>query len=233
LSFASQASVDERADFIGKTYLHLGGAILAFAALTAGLLQTNFAEVIAKTALGNGPIGYLIFFGCFFAASWLANSWAQSSTSASMQYGGLGLYVVAEAIFFAPLLWIASTFGGPEVIPTAGVLTAIVFLGLTAIVYMTRYNFSFLGPALSVVGFGVMALFLVSMVMGYSLSSLGIWLPAGMVVFAGLYILYDTSNVLHNYRVGQHVAASLALFSSVTLLFWYMIRLVMAMKSEE
>ena len=34
------------------------------------------------------------------------------------------------------------------------------------------------------------------------------------------YILYDTSNVLHHYRTDQHVAASLALFASVALLFY-------------
>lgn len=233
LTFASQASVDARADFIGKTYLHLGGAILAFAAITAALLQTNFAEVIAMTAMGNGTIGYLIFFGCFMAISWVADYWAQSSTSPAMQYTGLGLYVVAQAIFFAPLLYIAETFGGPQVIPTAAVLTAVVFAGLTAVVYITRYNFSFLGPALAVGGFAIMGVFLCSMIFGFDLSSLGVWLPALMVFFASLFILYDTSNVLHTYRIGQHVAASLALFASVTLLFWYMIRLVMALQRSE
>ena len=78
-----------------------------------------------------------------------------------------------------------------------------------------------------------MALFLVSMIFGYSLTSLGIWFPAGMVVFASLYILYDTSNVLHHYRIGQHVAASLALFASVALLFYYMVRLVMSLQRDE
>jgi hypothetical protein len=43
------------------------------------------------------------------------------------------------------------------------------------------------------------------------------------------YILYDTSNVLHHYRIGQHVAASLALFAAVALMFWYMIQLVMSL----
>jgi FtsH-binding integral membrane protein len=40
--------------------------------------------------------------------------------------------------------------------------------------------------------------------------------------------LYDTSNVLHHYRIGQHVAASLALFASVALLFWYIVRLFLS-----
>jgi FtsH-binding integral membrane protein len=32
---------------------------------------------------------------------------------------------------------------------------------------------------------------------------------------------------MHEYRTDQHVAASLALFASVVLLFWYVLRLFM------
>ena len=38
---------------------------------------------------------------------------------------------------------------------------------------------------------------------------------------------------LHPYRIGQHVAASLALFAAVALLFWYVLRLVMSMSSRD
>jgi FtsH-binding integral membrane protein len=44
--------------------------------------------------------------------------------------------------------------------------------------------------------------------------------------------LYDTSNVLHRYRTEQYVAASLALFASVALLFWYILRLMMSMRRD-
>jgi FtsH-binding integral membrane protein len=233
LTFASQASVDARADFITKTYLHLAGAVGLFAALCAMLLQTDFGRVMAQTVVGGGSIGIIIYFAAFIGVSWLAQSWANSEASPALQYAGLGLYVVAEAVIFAPLLFIAQNMVGPEVIPTAGIMTLMVFAGLTLGVFLTRTNFSFLGPALGVGSFAIMALFIVSTLFGYSLTSLGIWFPAGMVVFASLYILYDTSNVLHQYRIGQHVAASLALFASVALLFYYMVRLVMALQREE
>ena len=48
-----------------------------------------------------------------------------------------------------------------------------------------------------------------------------------MIALACGYILYDTSNVLHHYRIGQHVVAALALFASVALLFWYILQLFM------
>ena len=49
-----------------------------------------------------------------------------------------------------------------------------------------------------------------------------------MIVFAGGAILYDTSNVLHEYPEDRHVAASLQLFASVMLLLWYVIRLFLS-----
>jgi FtsH-binding integral membrane protein len=51
-----------------------------------------------------------------------------------------------------------------------------------------------------------------------------------MVLFASVAILYDTSQVLHHYRTNQHVAASLSLFASVALLFWYVLRIVMSLR---
>ena len=46
-----------------------------------------------------------------------------------------------------------------------------------------------------------------------------------MIGLAAGYILFYTSNVLHHYRKDQHVAASLALFASLALLFWYILRI--------
>ena len=45
---------------------------------------------------------------------------------------------------------------------------------------------------------------------------------------AGGAILYDTSNVLHRFPEDRYVAASLELFSSVALMFWYVLRLFLA-----
>ena len=62
---------------------------------------------------------------------------------------------------------------------------------------------------------------------------LGVGFSAIMIALACGYILYDTSNILHHYHTSQHVAASLALFSSVVLLFWYVLRIMLMFASEE
>ena len=223
---AAHAETNERASFIRQTYLHLLGAVLAFVGLEAALLNSPLGAQIYQTLFGgeNGQMGWLFVLGGFMFVSWIANRWATSATSVGMQYAGLGLYVVAEAVIFLPLLYMASTAGPPDVIANAGILTAVIFCGLTAIVFATGADFSFLRTALSVAGFAAMGVIVCSMLFGFNL---GILFTAAMIVFASSYILYDTSNVLHHYRIGQHVAASLALFASVALLFWYVVQLFM------
>lgn len=219
---AIRAEESERAAFIRRTYMHLGGAILAFAVLETMLQLSPLASVL--TGLMVGRFSWFIVLAAFMGVSYLANNWARSDTSQQKQYLGLGLYVFAEAILFVPLLFIASRFAGDNVIPTALMLTGFLFLGLTAVVLLTRKDFSWLGSILAIGGFVALGFIVASMIFGFSL---GLIFSAIMVVYAGGAILYETSNILHQYRTDQHVAASLGLFASVALLFWYVLRIVM------
>jgi FtsH-binding integral membrane protein len=114
--------------------------------------------------------------------------------------------------------------GNVGVIPAAAVTTLLIFGGLTAFTFLTKKDFSFLGSFLALIGISAMVLIVVSMIFGMHL---GIWFVWGMIVLASGYILYYTSNVMHHYRTDQHVAAALALFASVALLFWYVIQIFM------
>ncbi|MBW3597543.1 MAG: Bax inhibitor-1 family protein [Planctomycetes bacterium] len=229
---AELADTHERAAFIRRTYAHLTGAIFAFAAIEAVIFTLVPAEAIFRfTMTVAGPWSWLILLGGFMIVSWVARSWAQNSTSRQTQYMGLGLYVVAQAIIFVPLLCIAQTYTrDPWLIPSAGIITLLTFGGLTAAVFLTRSDFSFLGMYLALGGLVAIGLVVCGIFMGFSL---GIWFSVAMVALACGYILYDTSNVLHHYRTDQHVAASLALFASVALLFWYVIRILMYLNGRE
>lgn len=218
------ASVDDRADFITKTYLHLAGAVGVFIGIEYALLNSPFAEMFVNV-LDNSRFSWLFVLGGFMLVSMIANNWARSSTSLGMQYAGLTLYVVGEAIIFVPLLYFANRAGGGSVIPTAGIATGVLFLAMTAIVFVTRKDFSFLRSILMFGGFAAFGLIAVSVFCQFSLGPIFTY---AMIAFACGYILYDTSNVLHHYRIGQHVAASLALFASVALLFWYLVQLFMS-----
>lgn len=217
---ATEALPAERAAFIRRTYIHLALAILAFGLLEASLMMTGAAFQIAQTFLGGRWSWAIVLIG-FMGVAWLAQSWANSQTSRPMQYMGLALYTVAEAIIFAPLLYIAVMATGDfDVIVKAGVVTLGLFLGLTAVVFMTRKDFSFLGPILAIGGFVALGFIFSGIIFGFSLGNI---FAFAMVAFAGGAILYSTSNILHQYNTDQHVAASLQLFASVALLLWYLI----------
>jgi FtsH-binding integral membrane protein len=224
---AATAEPTERAAFIRRTYSHLAGAILAFIALEAILLTAiaPYKEDVLNVLLGS-RLSWLVVLVAFMGASWLAQTWARSETSRAIQYVGLGLYVVAEAVIFLPLLIIASYFSSPNVIPTAGIFTLAVFGGLTITVFVTRKDFSFLAPVLSVGSLIALGLIVVSCIVGFDP---GVFFAAAMVALMSGYILYYTSNVMHHYRTDQHVAAALALFAAVATLFWYILQIVMRM----
>jgi uncharacterized protein len=144
--------------------------------------------------------------------------------------------VFAFSVILCPMLWIANQFatniGGRDFSPiaVAAVLTLAVFGLLTAIVFFTRKDFSFLGPILGIAGLLIFGAILLSV---FGLFNLGTGFCMLLVVFASGAILYDTSNVLHHYRTEQYVAASLALFASVGLLFWYILQIVISFSGRD
>lgn len=232
---AAESPAAERAAFVRKTYAHLAGAIGAFALLEAWLFNSAFADAMMKTMMG-GRFSWLIVLGVFMAVGYVADRLARSQTSESVQYLGLGLYVVAQAIIFVPILYIAANYFPPAegqvgVIGSAAIITALLVGGLTATVFITKKDFSFLGGILSIgfiIAFGVIVC---SFFFNFSLG--GLLFSSVMVLLAAGSVLYTTSNVLHHYHPSQHVAASLALFASVALMFWYVLQILMALSGRD
>jgi len=219
------AAADERATFIRRTYIHLLGAILACIAIDTVILALFFNQ-IGSMLQGLGQMMWLFVLGGFMLVSVVADRWARSDTSKGMQYAGLGLYVVAEALILVPLLFIAQSIA-PGAIQAAGIVTTVVFGGLTATVLITKADFSFLRWGIAAGGMVAMGLIVASFFIGFSL---GLWFSGAMVLLACASILYSTSNVLKYYRTDQYVAASLTLFASVALLFWYVLQIFISLR---
>ena len=223
--FAADAALDARAAFIRRTYLHVFGAIAAFVGLEAIVFNVEAIREPLVLAIGQNWWMALV---AFMIVSWVAGHWAQSGTSQGVQYLGLALYVLAEAVIFVPLLWIAGQVG-EDIIPMAAGLTLFIFGGLTVAVMLTRQDFSFLRGILWLGMIAAVGLVFASMIIGFQL---GIVFVVAMIVLLCGFILYDTSNILHHYNTDQHVAASLALFASIATLFWYVIQLLMHLSDE-
>ncbi|HEV2947741.1 MAG TPA: Bax inhibitor-1 family protein [Gemmataceae bacterium] len=222
---AARAEASERVAFVRRTYAHLAGAILAFVALEALLLQVIDVQRTLLPLMARSGMSWLVVLLAFTAVSWIANRWAQSDTSVGLQYLGLSLYVVAEAVIFLPLLAIAQV-RSPDAIPTAGIVTLGLFGGLTAAVFLTRGDYSHIRPILTIGSFVAIAFVIAACIFPFSNLIITIFCFA-MVALASGCIIYQTSNILHHYRTDQHVAAALALFAAVALLFWYVLQILM------
>jgi FtsH-binding integral membrane protein len=219
----------ERTTFIRRTYFHLAVAILAFIGIEMVIFQSFSAQQLTQmTAWMISGWHWLLVLGGFMVVSMIADNWARSGASLGLQYAGLGLYVLAEAIIMVPLLWLAQLKGGGgdvNLIGMAGFVTAVVFGGLTAVVFLTRADFSWLGRYLALASLVAVGLIVGGILFGFNL---GQFFTVAMIALAAGYILYFTSNIMHHYRQDQYVAASLALFASVALLFWYILSFLMS-----
>lgn len=221
------AGVNERMTFVKKTYAHLAGAIGAFVLLEYFLLTS---EIGMRWVVWTLSTSWLLVLALFIGVSWIADKWARSDTSRTMQYVGLAVYVVAEVFIFAPLLAIATLYAEDQyLVHKAAVITLLLFGGLTGTVFVTKKDFSFLRPILAVASLAALGVIVVSLLWGFNLGTVFSGL---MVVLAAGFILYDTSQVLAHYRPTQYVAASLALFASIALMFWYVINLLLSLQGD-
>ena len=220
LAPVSEASVEDRSSFIWKCYAHVVGAILAFAAIEVYLFQNGIAEAMAMRIT---EIWWMIF-GAFILGGWGATHVAHRVQSVQAQYAALGFFVFHEAMIFAPMLFIASV-KRPGLIDEAVGVTVLGCVGLIATAMITRKDFSFLRGMLVWVGILAFVGIIFSMLSGFQL---GTWFSVAMIGFAGAAVLYDTSNIIHHYPQDKYVAASMQLFGSIALMFWYILRLFMS-----
>ncbi|MEL6910298.1 MAG: Bax inhibitor-1 family protein [Cyanobacteria bacterium J06598_4] len=220
----AQASPSDRAQFIKNTYTHLAGAVIAFIAVEFILFQVGIAEALTNFISGN-RFGWLMIIGGFSLLGWLSRSLVAEADNVNKQYAGLGAYVIGEALIFAPILYIATYYtNDPNLIPTAAILTLMMFAGITTVAFTSGKDFSFLGNFLKIGGFIALGLIVCSVLFGFTL---GLIFSAFMIVFASVAILYTTSNIIHRYSTQHYVAASLELFASVALLFYYILMTLM------
>ncbi|UOE39410.1 Bax inhibitor-1/YccA family protein [Chryseobacterium oryzae] len=216
----------EKAEFYKKTYMHVALAILAFIAVEAILLNVVPPDLIYMMV--GQKYSWLLVLGIFWLASFLATKWSLAQ-SRSTQYLGLGIYILLEAIIFLPMMYIAMAYaGGGEVIFQAATLTVAMFSGISYVAFTSKKDFSFLRNIIAIGGFIAIGLIVAGMIFGFNL---GLWFSVGMVILASATILYQTSKLKDSYSTDQYVGASLQLFASIMLLFWYILRILMSRRN--
>ncbi|QBI18190.1 permease [Egibacter rhizosphaerae] len=218
----SEAAPGVRTGFMSRDPAHLVGGIAAFIVLQWWMFDTGVAQALFEFVAGTS---WLIILGGFMIVSWLATRLSYSARSTGAAYGAYALLIAANATIFAPLLFLVTTIEqAAGAVTTAAQLSAIAFVVLSAIAIKTSKDFSFLRGILMWGFFIAIALIVGSVFLG---AALGTWFAVAMVGLAGAAILYDTQRIYHQFPPELVVPAAMHLFSSVALLFWYVLLLVM------
>lgn len=220
----STLTEERRAAFYRKTYTHVALAVLLFVVVEYFFFQSEMIVNFARSLMGGWS--WLLLLGAFMFITSYAEGLALKSDDKNVHYAALLIYVVAEAFIFVPLLFMAfSMIDGVQILEKAGVMTLALFVGLSAIVFFTKKDFSFLRSILTI-GFVIaLGLIVAGTIFGFDL---GLWFSGAMVALAAGSILYTTSNMVNKYHEEQYVAAALGLFASLMLLFWYILRIFMS-----
>lgn len=221
-----EVNEQEQALFFRRTYFHVAMAVFAFI-LVEYLLIHTVPENFIYLMIGQ-KYSWLLVLGIFWLGSMLSNRWAMSQ-SKSIQYLGLAFFVLIEAIIFLPLIYLAVVYTDSNAILfQAAMLTLAMFAGLSGVALTSKRDFSFLRSIIVIGGFVALGLIVVGIIFGFNL---GLWFSVGMVLLASASILYETNKLKNNFTPNQYVGASLQLFASVMLLFWYILRILMSRRN--
>jgi FtsH-binding integral membrane protein len=221
---------EARGDFVMRVYKYLLGAIGAFVAFEVALFVTGAAEAIFDFLVETGGMSWLLILGLVMVMQWIAARSASDLLNPQKQLVGLAVSAAAQSVIFAPLLYGIFNYSddGTTTVGIAAVVTVIGFAVLTVVAFTTRKDLSVLRPLL-MWGFGVALLLIVAaLIFGWNL---GVWFSVAMIGLAGVAILYDTQKVMATYPNNAHAAGALRLFSSVMLMFFYVLRLVSALRN--
>jgi FtsH-binding integral membrane protein len=229
--------VSDRVAFLRRTYATLGGALIAWAGLTFLIFRfaTEFSFSFSKWAL-TGRWNWIMVIGLFMVTGYIAERLARSNASRGVQLLGLGIEVGAWSMLLQPVIWIlfikfgqSATTSPMAILGQATVITLAIFIGLTATVFVTKKDFSFLRGAITVGMFAALGVILASAIFGFTLGA--VFCGAMILLMSGV-ILFQTSMVMKEFPPTHHVSAALMLFGTIATLFWYVIQILISLKSE-
>ena len=210
---AARASVEERMGFVRKVYaLFFAATLFAIGGVLAGL---SF-EPLLMFAYEHPWIMFLIMIGGVMGAQ------------AVRHVRGLNLvalfgFTTLTGVVISPLIAVILRIN-PGSILAAGLLTVGIFGGLTAYVFVSKKDFSFLRGMMwtgliVVILAGVVNIFLGASALGFAVAA------ATLLLFSG-FVLYDTSNIIRRYPTNEYVAGALALYLDAFNIFLALLRIL-------
>lgn len=208
-----------RMAFVRKVYLTVAGGLAA--AGVAGTAAAAFPVALAPFRVIFGVASFALLIAALFCRAnsainkplfWVVN------VSCGLSLGSLYPLLLAEDLGYVMFLAIGTAVA--------------VFGGLTAYVFATRQDFSWMGGMLYTSLIGMVLLSLCNMFFGLGMFPSLLHGGAGVLLFSG-FILYDTSNILHRYDDDQHYAAALELCLDFFNLVRYLIEIFVSLAGDD
>jgi protein lifeguard len=211
----AEATVDIRNQFVRKVYTILSIQLV----LTGAISALSFLSPGYKTWIQSHPalvwvslLGAMVFMGLTY--------WKRKSYPTNLLF--LAAFTALEAYAISVIVSLYDV----AIVLNALVITAGVFVFLTAFACQTKYDFTGWAPYLfgalwGLVLFGFMAIFLPP----FSSTGELIYGGLGALVFSG-YILYDTQMVMRKFHVEEEIAAAISLYLDIINLFLNILRIL-------
>jgi len=127
-------------------------------------------------------------------------------------------------------IYINNLSNGTEIVATAFMLTAIIFLSLSAYVNLTKKDFSFMGGFLTsgiIIAFGASIILLISSMMGYYFPLMMLGISSLFALLMCGLILYQTSAII-NGGEDNYIMATVILYISIYNLFTSLLHILAA-----
>jgi FtsH-binding integral membrane protein len=213
---AARAGVAERMGFIRKVYaLFFAATLFAVAGVGAGLMYPPVMIAIAS----HPWMTFFVLIGGVMGAQAVR-------LVPGVNLLALFAFTTLTGLVISPAIAIYTRMN-PASIWQAGLMTVGIFGGLTAYVFISKKDFSFMRGMMMtglivVVMAGVLNLFIV----GSSALAFGVSCAA-LLLFSG-FVLYDTSNIIRRYPTNEYVAGALDLYLDAFNIFLALLRILNA-----
>jgi len=194
---------DERIHFLGRTYGFLGLCIASGAVGSWLSMGITFPREHPFMMLG------LMMAGIFGVQA--VRHIQGINIIALLAFGGI------TGMSIAPLVGFVAA-KSEMLVAQAFITTAITFVSLTAYVFISGRNFSFL-KGFVWVGLIAIIILTLSNYFFFESTNLSLAISAISVLLFSAFILYDTSNILREYPNDEYISAALTLYLDVFLLF--------------
>lgn len=210
---AGQAGVEERIAFIRKVYaLFFVGILFAVGGALMGLAYPPLMMAAAQHPF----IIFIVLIGGVMGAQAVRH---MPGVNLVALFG----FTTLTGVIISPALYLIGKTN-PASILQAGVLTVAIFGGLTAYVFVSNRDFSFLRGMVTVglvvlIAAGLLNIFVGSLGLGFALA------VAALLLFSG-FVLYDTSNIIRRYPTNEYVSAALSLYLDAFNMFLALLRIL-------